>query len=209
MEKKRTYRSESRKAQATQTRAKILSAAKALFQDDGLDSVTIEQLAQAADVSAPTIYALFQSKRGVLRALLDEAMPPNQHSALVEKGMKEPSAKKQLALTAKLTRKLYDAERAQMDLFRGAAMVAPEFRELERERELRRYDRQEEFMRLLAKHKMLAKGLTLVKARDILWAFTGRDLYRLCVVERGWTSAAFEKWLAQLLVQTLLRPDAP
>jgi len=64
---KRSYRSDTRKAHARETKARILTAAKSLFQEKGFESVTIEQLAQAASVSAPTIYALFQSKKGILR----------------------------------------------------------------------------------------------------------------------------------------------
>jgi hypothetical protein len=42
----------------------------------------------------------------------------------------------------------------------------------------------------------LPKGLSLSQARDILWGFTGRDIYRMFVIERGWTSEEYEKWLA-------------
>ncbi|QLH37558.1 MAG: helix-turn-helix transcriptional regulator [Parachlamydiaceae bacterium] len=56
--KKRTYRSETRDAQAANTRLHILRAAKELFQSEGFDQVTIQSLALAAEVSMPTIYAL-------------------------------------------------------------------------------------------------------------------------------------------------------
>lgn len=56
----------------------------------------------------------------------------------------------------------------------------------------------------MARQKSLAKGLSLTKARDILWVFTGRDMYRMFVVEQGWTPAEYEKWLAQLLIHTLI-----
>lgn len=202
--KKRIYNSENRTAQATKTKSRILVAAKKLFHSEGYEFVTIEKLAQAADVSAPTIYSLFQSKRGVLRALMDEALPSEQFEALVEEGNKKESAKERLMTSAKLSRQMYDAERTQMDIFRGASMLSPEFKELEKEREQRRYKRQEEFVKIFEKEKSLAKGLSLSKARDILWAFTGRDMYRMFVIEQGWSSDDYEKWLGQLLVKTLL-----
>ena len=61
---KRPYRSLVRNAQAAQTREGILIAAKNLFESEGFECVTIEKIAQAADVSIPTVYSLFQSKRG-------------------------------------------------------------------------------------------------------------------------------------------------
>lgn len=207
IQKKRTYNSENRNAQAAQTRHRILESAKQLFQSDGFECVTIEKLAQAAEVSIPTVYSLFQSKRGVLFALMDEALPTEEFNALVEAGKQEKSAKKRLMITAKLSRQLYDSERAQIDIFQGASLLAPELKEQQKEREERRYLRQEEFVETLMKDKALLKGLGLSQARDILWAFTGRDIYRMFVIERGWTSEEYEKWLAQLLIKTLLRDD--
>jgi AcrR family transcriptional regulator len=207
IQKKRTYNSENRNAQAAQTRHRILESAKQLFQSEGFECVTIEKLAQAAEVSIPTVYSLFQSKRGVLFALMDEALPTEGFNALVEEGKQEKSAKKRLMITAKLARQLYDSERAQIDIFQGASVLAPEFKEQQNEREQRRHLRQEEFVKTLMKDKALLKDLSLSQARDILWAFTGRDIYRMFVVERGWTSEQYEKWLAQLLIKTLLRDD--
>lgn len=202
--KKRSYISDTRDAQAAQTRSHILEAAKKLFQSDGFDRVTINKLAQAADVSMPTIYAIFKSKRGVLQSLIDDALPPAKFMALVEVAMQEGSPKKRLSITAKIARQIYDAERELMDILRGASMVAPEFKELEQERENRRYERQGEYVKKLMNEHHLAKGLTLETGRDILWSLTGRDLYRLLVIERGWTSDEYEKWLADLLVKSLL-----
>jgi AcrR family transcriptional regulator len=203
-QKKRIYHSESRQAQAEQTRTRILEAAKALFQTKGFEGVKIDDLAQAAGVSAPTIYAIFQSKRGILRTLMDEALPPQQHAALAEQGAQETSPEARLAIAAKIARQLYDAERTQMDIFRGAALLTPEFKELEREREQRRYKRLEEGIQWLAANNALAEGLSASKAHDICWAFTGRDIYRLFVIERGWSSDEYEQLLAQVLVKTLL-----
>ena len=202
--KKRPYRSVSRNAQAAQTKSRILAVAKNLFESEGFEYVTIEKIAQAAAVSIPTIYSLFQSKRGVLRALMDEALPKDQFDALVEKSIQAKSPKMRLHFSAKIARQMYDAERAQMEIFRGAAVLAPEFKELEKEREMRRYDRQEVTIKAMAEEQSLSRGLSATKARDILWAFTGRDLYRMLVVEQGWTSDEYEKWLTQMLVNALI-----
>ena len=202
--KKRPYNSTARNTQAAQTKARILTSAKNLFESEGFEYVTIEKIAQAANVSIPTIYSLFQSKLGVLRALMDEALPTDQFNALVEKSIKEKSPKERLRISAKIARQMYDAERAQMDIFRGAAVLAPEFRELEKEKEMRRYNRQEVTIKAMVKENSLVKGLSATKARDILWAFTGRDMYRMFVVEQGWTSDEYEKWLAQLLITSLI-----
>lgn len=204
---KRVYNSQNRSTQAAITRSRILATARNLFHERGFEDVTIDMLAQTAQVSTPTVYALFKSKRGILRALMNEALPTEQREALVnEIGLKN-SAAERIAIAAKISRQMYDAEKALMDIFRGASVLAPEFKKLEQEREQRRYKRQEESMKETAAMNSLKKGLSLTKARDILWAFTGRDMYRLFVIEKGWTSDEYEKWLAELLINTLIGSD--
>ena len=203
--KKRTYNSESRQKQSKKTKGRILASAKMLFEIKGFENVTIEEIAREAHVSAPSIYALFQSKRGVLLGLMDESLPSEQFEELVAEVKREKSPRKCLEITATIARKLYDAEKTQLSLLRGASIVDPIFKGLEIERERRRYLRQKETVETMYKGKAFPHGLTLNKARDILWMFTGRDIYHMLVIERGWSSDEYEKWLADLLSHHLLR----
>ena len=203
---KRTYNVENRKIQAQKTKSLILNAAKQLFQKKGFEEVTIEKIASDAGVAASTIYALFQSKTGVLRAVMDNALDPERYMellALVQKRKKETSVAKRLEVAAIFSRQIYDAETAQLGSLQNASILSPEFKKLEIEREKRRYERQQESFETMVKEHPLIKGLSKSKAQDILWAFTGRDLYRMLVLERGWSSDEYEKWLTQLLVKTL------
>lgn len=161
--KKRPYNSTARNTQASQTKARVLTSARNLFESEGFEYVTIEKIAQGANVSIPTIYSLFQSKLGVLRALMDDAFPPDQFKALVEKSINEKSPKKRLSISAKIARQIYDAERAQMGIFQGAAVLAPELREFEKEREMRRYNRQEVTIKAMVKENPLLKVLAQPK----------------------------------------------
>lgn len=202
--KKRAYKSESRNAQAAQTKKRILDAARNLFETEGFEYTTIEKIAQTATVAIPTIYSLFQSKVGILRVLMDEVFPKDQFEALVEKSKESSSPEERLLYSAKIARQIYDAERSQMEIFRGAVVLSPEFKELEKEREKRRYERQEVTIKAMVKEHSLAPGMSVNKARDILWVFTGRDIYRMLVIEQGWKPEAYEKWLAELLANTLI-----
>ncbi len=202
--KKRSYTSESRQAQSRKTKDRILASAKMLFESKGFEKVTIEEIAREAQVSAPSIYSIFQSKRGVLLGLMDEALSPEQHEALVEKIKIEKCPRKRLEITATISRQLYDAEKAQLSFLRGASILDPVFKGLEIERERRRHQRQKETVEAMANEKAFIDNLSLSKIRDILWAFTGRDFYRMLVIERSWSSDEYEKWLAELLIQVLL-----
>ena len=156
--KKRPYKSEVRNSRASQTKERILFSAKRLFESEGFECVTIEKIAQVASVSIPTIYSLFQSKRGILRALMDEVFPKDQFDILVEKSNGASCPEERLLYSAKIARQIYDAERAQMEIFRGTLVLAPEFKELEKEREMRRYARQEVTIKAMAKEKSLSKN---------------------------------------------------
>ena len=39
---------------------------------------------------------------------------------------------------------------------------------------------------------------------DRPWMLTGRDVYRMLVLVRGWNSPKYEDWLADALVRSLL-----
>lgn len=134
---------------------------------------------------------------------MDEALAPDQFDLLVQEVKEEPLAEKRAIMGAKIARQIYDAEKAQMELFRGVSSLSPELKKLEKKREERRYERQKETVQSLAKEGILAHSPA--KTRDILWALTGRDLYRLLVMERGWSSHEYEKWLMGVLKKELLK----
>ena len=202
--KKRAYNSESRKVQAQETKERIIFSARKLFESKGFENSTIKEIAQLAQVSIPTIYGLFQSKIGILRAFMDSALSHEVFETLVRKVDEEKSPAKRLALAATLSRQIYDAERAQLGILQSASILDTELKKLEIEQEKRRYQRQKKSFNEMIQLGKLAKGLDVQKARDILWAFTGRDLYRMLVVERGWTSDDYELWLAHMLKKILI-----
>lgn len=203
--KKRSYNSESRKMQAQLTKDRIIASARSLFESKGFEGVTIDEIAQSANVSTPTIYALFQSKLGILRALMDTALSHENYEKLVRETVVEKSPAKRFAMAATISRQLYDAERVQLGSLQNASIIDSELKKLENEREKRRYQRQEKSFKETVKLGGLAQGLDVHKARDILWALTGRDLYRLLVIEREWTSDEYESWLSWLLERILMK----
>ena len=203
--KKRPYDASARQAQAQMTKERIMQVAQKLFQSQGFEKVTIAAIAKKADVAGPTVYAVFQSKLGVLQAIIDAALPHEEREALVRECVTHESPAKRLENTAMLTRRLYDAENKQLSLLSTALLLDPVFKKLEQEREMRRYERQAPSVKELVEKIFFADGITPAKAQDIIWAFTGRDLYRMLVIERKWSSDEYEHWLAALLVKTLLK----
>jgi AcrR family transcriptional regulator len=201
-----SYHSPVREEQARETRRRIEDAARELLCERGFDATTIDAVAKAAGVAVPTVYAAFGSKLGIVQALIERARFGPGYQELLREALDEPDAAKRLRFPARIARQIYDAECAEMNLFTMAPSLSAELAESERERETRRYESQAHLIELLAAAQQLK--LEPTKARDVLWAFTSRDLYRLLVVERGWSSEAYEQWLTQQIESALLLPAA-
>ena len=70
--------------------------------------------------------------------------------------------------------------------------------------QIARFTLQEARAKLLVKSVPAARRLGLARVRDILWMYTGRDVYRMLVLERGWSSDEYESWLAETLIKALM-----
>lgn len=197
---KRTYQSQNRKLQAQETKNKILLAIKKLLNSKSYNEITIPQIATAAGVSTPTIYALYKSKAGVLKALLDSATETNDFAQFVIKTKSAVTLEEKLAQASHMTTQIYAAEKEMVSALKGLAGLSEELNRLEQEQEERRYSRQEDTVKLLLKHNNVSSDLNLKQARDLFWTFTSCDFYRLLVIERGWTPTEFEQFLRQFLL---------
>jgi AcrR family transcriptional regulator len=206
--KKRPYQSLVRQRQAGDTRRRIGEATRRLLQSQGYAGMTIEAIAQRAEVSAQSVYAIFKSKTGILTDLLDQSSFGADYEAAVRKALSASDPEARLRLAAPIARQIHDAQSATFDLLRGAGVVAPELAKLERQRECLRYERQETMIISLRDAGRLRPGLNHRTARDIFWMLTGRDVYRMLVRERGWASQKYQDWLADTLVHSLLTPGA-
>ena len=201
---KRGYKSLVRQRQAGDTRVRIVEATRQLLQSEGYAGMTVEAIAQRAKVSAQSVYAIFKSKTGILTELLDQSTFGADYENAVRQALGARDPESRLRLAAPIARQIHDAQSATFDLLRGLGVVAPELAKLEQQRECLRYERQERMIISLRDAGALRPELDYTTARDIFWMLTGRDVYRMLVRERGWSSQKYQDWLADTLVQSLL-----
>ena len=207
--KKRPYKSLVRERQAGDTRVRIVEATRELLQSEGYAGMTIEAIAQRAEVSAQSVYAIFKSKTGILIELLNQSTFGADYDDAVRRALSASDPETRLRLAAPIARQIHDAQSATFDLLRGAGVVAPELAKLEQQRESLRYERQERMIISLCHAGRLRPELDHATARDIFWMLTGRDVYRMLVRERGWSSQKYQNWLAESLVSSLLTRERP
>jgi hypothetical protein len=58
----------------------------------------------------------------------------------------------------------------------------------------------------LARAGALRPKLRQRDAADIIHALMSPEVYRMLVIDRGWSSERYERWLAAILVDQLLAP---
>jgi AcrR family transcriptional regulator len=201
------YKSLVRERQAADTRRRIVEATRQLLEKEGYAGMTIEAIARRAEVSAQSVYAIFKSKTGILTELLDQSTFGPEYDEAVRQALSAKDPDTRLRLAAPIARQIHDAQSATFDLLRGAAVVAPELAKLEKQRECLRYERQERMIISLCEAGSLRPDLDHTTARDVFWMLTGRDVYRMLVRERGWSSQKYQDWLADVLVRSLLGPQ--
>ena len=204
--KKRSYKSLVRLRQAGDTRGRIIEATRQLLQREGYAGMTIEAIAQRAEVSAQSVYAIFKSKTGILIALLDQSTFGPDYEEVVRQALSARDPEARLRLAAGVARQIRSTQSAAFDLMRGAGVVAPELAELEQQRERLRYEKEERMITFLRHSGRIRPGLSHRTARDIFWMLTGGDVYRMLVSERRWSPQQYQDWLAETLVHSLLTP---
>lgn len=201
---RRRYDARLRLERASRARQRILDAAKELFTARGVERASIGDIALAAGVSAPTLYALFQSKTGILKAVVERSFFGARYTEIAKQADKANDPEAILRITASISRVILDTEREEIGLMRGVSALSPELKAIETELETIRFKLQEARAKLLVKSVPTARQLGLARVRDILWMYTGRDVYRMLVLERGWSSDEYESWLAETLVKALM-----
>lgn len=200
----RKYSSPTRERQASQTRTNILDATQRLLMDRGYAKTTIEAIAQEAGVAKQTVYAVFQSKPGIVAGLLDRAMLTERLYELCDRSLETANVHEALRLTAQLVLQVHESRSPVFDLLRGAGVLGPELARIENESRCCHRSEQEMHVRFLLHGRRLKDDITMEMALDVFWCLTGRDVYRMLVQERGWSGETYAKWLYEMLVCSLL-----
>lgn len=206
---KRGYRSVRRSAQASDTRAAVLSAAHDLFIREGWQKATIAAIARQAGVSVETIYAGFGSKLALLEAVVVASVRGLQPgTALMDQAgpravLEAPDQRSQIALFAKDIVEVLRSVAPLMAVVRAAAESEPELKELYVGLHRGRTRNLAMFVDAMLRHGSLRTD------RDIAIASLDRlsspELFLVVTNVEGLSPAQYLTWLADALAALLLR----
>jgi AcrR family transcriptional regulator len=207
---RRRYDSPRRREQAAATRAKILEVAHQLFVEQGYAATTMAAVAAEAGVSLKTVYLVFATKSGLLRALWDtllrgESDIPVAAQPWYRQVIDQRDPERRLRLNARNSRAVKARIGRLLKVIRDAAPTDPDAQALWTLIETDFYDNQRQIVVALHRDKALRRGLDVTRATDLLWTLNHPEVWHLLVDERGWTHDWYERWLADTTCAQLLK----
>ncbi len=208
---KRSYRSPARSAKVIETRRRILDAAQLLFVERGYAGTSIEAIAEEAGVSVPTVYVRFETKRLLLKALLDRTIAGDDEPvAMLERpwmreALAEPTPADLLRRLVHEARVIHDRTVPLLMAVRAAAGTDTDLQELWEILLDQRHTVADAVVRALTSRGPLPAGISARHASDLVYAQLSPDMYQMLVFERGWSPAAWERNVTAVLIAQLTR----
>jgi AcrR family transcriptional regulator len=190
-------------------RRAVVAAARALFLERGYAATTVGAISGLADVPPATVYRLFGSKPGILKALLDTSIGgddqplavPDRPEVAAMLGEADPA--RLLAGAAGVTAAINQRSNDVYRVLVSAAAADPGAAQLLAEVQQQRDRGQGQIARALARGGSLRRGLDVSDAADLLHALMSPEVYQLLVIDRHWTPERYRQWLAAALAQQL------
>jgi AcrR family transcriptional regulator len=196
-------------------RRAVVDAARTLFLDRGYGATTIDAISDRSEVPAATVYRLFASKLGILKALIDVSIVGDDEDVAMANRpqvrllLADPHPPNQLAGFVHLAAQINERTAAIYRILVSAAASDPDAAALLNELTLQRQKGQGRVARSLASAKDLGPGLRQRDAADIIHALLSPEVFGLLVTDRGWPVERYESWLTHTLVDQLLATDCP
>jgi len=197
-----------RQRQALVTQQLIVAAATALFVEQGYGVTTIEAISARAGVAVSTIYSIYKSKRGILKAIRESWHQESGQRDIYQAARGESNPQRRFELAARATRRQWETSTTMAAIYNSAAAVDADAAAELKAALTGRQTTLASFIRDSA--PMLRPGLDPERAVAIYLALTQHEVYRQLVDVFGWSPNDYEIWLSDLLKQQLLaNPTSP
>lgn len=208
----RRYHSPQRDESARETRARIVTAAHALFLERGFASTSVSDIATAARVARPTVLTVFGTKARLLRAVVDVAMAGNDEPVPVPRQpwfqpvWQATTAAGCLEAYAHACVLIFRRSAEIIEVVRCASDEGEEIRGQWAQLQSNRRQGAGTIASRVRELGGLAPGLTVPRATDRIWVTTDPTHYLALVRDCGWSERAFERWFAAQLRVAVLTP---
>ena len=212
MSVKRPYASAKREAQARETRQAILVSALELFVASGYTATTIQAIADDAGVAVQTVYAVFGNKRELLRQLIESTITGDDNPLPITERAEslavaaEPDARRRAELDAAMSRSITERVAPIVRIASEAAASDPELATM---METVKASRRQEMI-TSARSVAGADGLRASEneAAATLYVLYSPQVADMLMGDYGWSPTRYEKWLARMILESVIRGPA-
>jgi AcrR family transcriptional regulator len=208
--KRSPYRSRLRAEQAAATRRIVLDAATRLFLERGYAGTSIDAIAEEAGVGRSTVFAAAGGKPWLLKTAYDRAIVGDDEQVPFAERLevrKLSAMSDPVEFVAAYARLISDAAQRVSPIYevvRSAAGLEPEVHELWTEIGQERLAGARRIASLLRGKGGLRKGMSVDRARDVIWIYNDPGLHHALVGVRRWRQNQYRDWLADTLNHQLL-----
>ena len=194
--------------QARETRRSILQAAQELFVANGYAATTIQAIAERAGVAVQTLYAVFGTKRELLRQLIESTITdgtdpvPMAERAESRAVAAEPDDRRRAEMDAAVGRAIIERVAPVVRVAQEAAASDPELAAMM------------EQVKAARREEMIAAVPLIVgpegshpdpeEAAATLYVLYSPQVADMLMGDYGWSPERYEKWLAQMLLKTVI-----
>jgi AcrR family transcriptional regulator len=212
--KRRVYDSSGRQARAAEGRLRILQAAHDLFVANGFAATTMTDIAAAAGVSTPTVYAT-GSKASLLKSCVDLALAGDDEAvAVADRPLAAwvydtPDPRELLGRYAVMMGELAARAAPIYDVVVRAADGEPTIAELLADLERQRLRAATMVAEAVASRGGLPDHRTIAEARDTVWVCNAPELYMTLTRKRRWSNRRYVEWSRNALLQLVINDPDP
>ena len=203
---RRGYRSPMRVEALLRGQQAVVAAAAALFVERGYARTTIDQIAERARVSRPTVFAV--GTKPELLALARRAAIGGEdvlgNEPEFEQILATPDATELLRWLAEMTSGIARRWAPLHAVLEEAAASDPGLTELRQASRDDMYGCARQVVAALRSLGSLRGDLEPKAAADVLWLLIDPGQYRRLVTERRWSHRAFRQWQADAMIRLLL-----
>jgi AcrR family transcriptional regulator len=209
----RSYDNSGRTRSSRGRQLRVAGVAGRLIVERGYAATTMADVATEAGVSVPWLYKVFGPKPVLVKRAYDvllvgdaESVPLAQRPAfraLAAETVPHRVIERYAAISLDLITRVGPLAAA---LLSAAHSGDPELADLAATISRERLFGATAVTNLLAELGALASGVSSEQARDVVWTLISPEVYRMLVLQRGWSGEAYEQWLTSSLAAALLKP---
>ena len=198
-----------RERQAQLTRDEILKAARRLFAERGYTRTSVRDIAEAAAVSAQTVYDSIGSKQALVVRLNDLIDSEAGVAEIAGDAARSGDPAQVAAMSARITRSILEHCGDIVHALITGAAAEPDLQLALLDGHTRHVEGAKRVVGLLKEMKALDTAVDSVDAADTLAAISDFQFALLLRDSYGWSLDRIEEWIAATSRSLLLRPSAP